>query len=63
MKEKTICDRIDEIFALAHILSLLFEVVEDQSIRVNLHAVARIGKMIEFNIIRITQYFNENEFN
>lgn len=53
--EKELHDLIDEIYALAYIISLLFEEVENADIRVNPHAVARLGKMITDNVVRISE--------
>jgi len=37
-RAETICDLLDEIYALAHVMRLLFEIKEDAEIRVNPHA-------------------------
>lgn len=55
---KSIDDRIDEIYALSHIMYLLFMEVENEQIRVNPHAVARFGKMIVYNVIKIVEYLD-----
>jgi len=59
MNKTKVCILIDEIYALAHILSLLFEEVESNDIHVNPHAVTRIGEMIASNIIQISECFHE----
>lgn len=53
--EKRLHNLIDEIYALAHIISLLFEHVENADIRINPHAVARLGEMIADNVVRIAE--------
>lgn len=58
--EKDISVIIDETYALAHVLNLLFEQVEGNDIKVNPHAVARIGEMMTSNIIRISEFFHDN---
>jgi len=54
-RAETICDLLDEIYALAHVMRLLFEIKEDAEIRVNPHALSRFGKMIAANIIQINE--------
>lgn len=54
-RAEKICDLLDEIYALAHVMCLLFEVKENERIRVNPHAVARFGKMIAANSILISE--------
>ncbi len=60
MSKKTICALIDEIYALAHVLNLLFEQVENAEITVNPHAVAAIADRIASDITRISQCFHDN---
>ncbi len=48
---------MDEIYALAHVLSLLFEQVENAAIKVNPHAVACMTKVISGHIQKISQHF------
>ena len=60
MNKRTICTLIDEIYALAHVLNLLFEQVENADINVNPHAVAAIADRIAVDIIRISQCFHDN---
>ena len=52
-------DLIDEIYALAHIMGLLFEQVEEAEIRVNPHAVACFGKMITCNVIKLIELLHD----
>ncbi len=58
--DKEISVLIDETYAMAHVLSLLFEQVENNDIKVNPHAVARIGEMMTSNIMQISQFFHDN---
>jgi len=58
-RAETICDLLDEIYALAHVMRLLFEVMEDTGIDVNPHAVARFGRMIAANSIQIDDALHE----
>ncbi len=60
MDNRKVSVLIDEIYAMAHVLSLLFEQVENIDIKVNPHAVARIGEMMTSNIMQISQYFHDN---
>ena len=59
---REIADRIDEIYALAHLMSLVFDQVENMKIHINPHAVSRCCKRIAENIIRISEFFNESLF-
>ena len=52
---RTVFVLIDEIYAMAHVLSLLFDQVENTGIRVNPHAGARLGKMISTNALRLNE--------
>lgn len=61
-RAENICDLLDEIYALAHVMRLLFEIKEDAEIRVNPHAVARFGRMIAANSIQINEIL-DNERN
>ncbi len=61
-RAEKICDLLDEIYALAHVMGLLFEVKEDSEIRVNPHAMARFGRMIAANSIQINEIL-DNERN
>ena len=58
--EKEISVLIDEAYAMAHVLNLLFEQVEDAEINVNPHAVARLTEMMASNIMQISDYFHDN---
>ncbi len=60
MNKRKICMLIDESYALAYALSILFEEVENSDIKVNPHAVAVIAKRIASNIIHISQCFHEH---
>ncbi len=62
MKEQTdkIEEHINDIYALAHILKLLFEQVENLDIRVNSHCVASFGKMINCKILLIADLLKIN---
>ncbi len=60
MNKRKICMLIDESYALAYALNLLFEEVENADIKVNPHAVAAIAERIASNIIHISQCFHEN---
>ena len=59
MTIKTTCILLDEIYALAHILTQLFEEAENNGVYVNPHAVTRIGNMIASNIIEISESFHD----
>jgi DNA-binding transcriptional regulator WhiA len=54
-RAETICDLLDEIYALGHMMQLVFETKENAGIQVNPHAVARFGNMITANIIKINE--------
>ena len=60
MNKQKICALIDEIYALAHVLHLLFEQVENAEITVNPHAVAAIADRIASDIICISQCFHDH---
>ena len=60
MNNEAVCALVDETYALAHVLGLLFEQVENAEIIVNPHAVAAIANMIAVNIKMISQSFQEN---
>lgn len=62
MDTRSVCILIDEIYAMSHLLCLLFCEVEDAAIRVNPHAVARIGKMIETDIREISEKLDESGY-
>ncbi len=51
---------INEIYALAHIQHLLFEIVEDNEIPVNPHCVACFGKMITLKVLQITDLLDNH---
>jgi hypothetical protein len=59
IRKDNVYDLLDEIYALAHILRLLFEVMENIDIHVNPHAVARFGRMIAGNALRINEICEE----
>ena len=61
-KRAEICDLLDEIYALGHMMQLVFENKENEGIHVNPHAVARFGNMITANIIKINEVL-DNERN
>ena len=48
-------DLLDEIWAMAHVMRLLFEIKQDIEVRLNPHAITRFGKMIAANIVRINE--------
>ena len=60
MNKEAVCALIDETYALAHVLDLLFEQVENAEIKINPHAVASIANVIAVNIKMISQYFHED---
>ena len=60
-RAEKISDLLDEIYALAHVMRLLFEIKEDAGIRVNPHAVARFGRMIAANSIQINEILDNEE--
>ncbi len=60
MNKSNICTLIDEIYALAHVLNLLFKEVENAQMNVNPHAVAAIADRIASDIIRISQSFHDS---
>ncbi len=49
----------EEIFAIAHVISLLFEIVENEDIKVNTHAVACLCKRIADNASTISLSLEE----
>ena len=55
-----VCDLLDEIYAIGHIMQLVFENMENSQIRVNPQAVARCGKMIAANIVEITEVLHDH---
>ncbi len=60
MDNRKISVLIDETYAMAHILSLLFAEAENVFIRINPNAVARIGEMMASNIMQISEFFHDN---
>ncbi|MDY6904549.1 MAG: hypothetical protein SWH61_07670 [Thermodesulfobacteriota bacterium] len=60
MINETLTALIDETYALAHVLNLLFEEVENAGINVNPHAVAAIAGRIADNIVNISHRLHDN---
>ncbi len=62
MKEQLnkIQEQINDIYALAHILNLLFEETENLDIRVNSHCIASFGKMITCKVLLITDLLDNH---
>ena len=60
-RSKTLDDRLDEIYAMAHFMYLLLEQVENIDIHVNPHAISRFGKMIVYNVMKVIEYLDAKE--
>ena len=60
MDQHKVCDLVDEIYALAHVLNLLFEQVEDAEINVNPHAVAAIARRIAEDTGQISLFLHDS---